>query len=348
MKKFFLIFSVALISASAQGRWVSTSHDFGAFDEEMGAVTCTFTYINDGSEPVYITAARASCGCTSPRYSRDAIAPGESSDIEITYDPAGRPGKFTKYVAVTLSDNSPMEKLYIKGTVVGSPTTVEQRFPADCGSKLKLAKGALMVGETNKGQTRTVFLEGYNRHTDSIRPKVLDLPPYITVNPTPETVAPGEQFSFVFYFDGAKCPLYGLVNDTLTIDGGEAGRCTIPAVALVREDFSKLSPKDLEKAPRLHTDETTVDFGRLDGAQTKTVTINNVGKSPLKIRRVYSADAGITASCQTKEIKPGKSAQIQVTADPAQMTGALLNARLSIITNDPDSPTTNLRLVGQY
>ncbi len=54
--------------------WLGTSHDFGAFDESMGVVETEFRFVNRGDEPVVILAARANCGCTTPRYRRDAVA----------------------------------------------------------------------------------------------------------------------------------------------------------------------------------------------------------------------------------------------------------------------------------
>lgn len=350
-KKIVIAFAAFLaLSASAGVNWLETSHDFGAFDEDMGPVSTDFRFVNTSSEPVAIVSARASCGCTSPVYPKSAIAPGDTARITVTYDPAARPGRFTKYVGVTLSDDEPMQKLYIKGTVVGSAQSVAQRFPADCGTSFQLAKGALMVGEVAKGQMRTVFLEAYNRSADTIRPRVDNLPPYLEVNTTPEAVPPGEQMTFIFYMHSAKCPLYGLVNDTLYVRTNPDADidCELPAVAVVREDFSKLSPKQLKKAPHVKIENPSVDFDVLGNEPvTMSAVIRNTGKSPLLLRRVYTADKGVTVAASEKSVKPGKEAAINITVNPAELPGALLNARISLITNDPDNPTATIRAVGQ-
>lgn len=341
---------LATLMAGASVHWLATSHDFGAFDEDMGPVTTKFGFVNTTAEPVSIVSARASCGCTSPVYPRDPVAVGDTAWISVTYDPAARPGRFTKYVGVTLSDGEPMIKLYVKGTVVGSAQSVGMRFPAACGSTLQLAKGALMAGEISKGEMRTVFLDAYNRSSDTIRPRVEGLPAYYDVTVTPEAVPPGEQFTFIFYMHSAKCPLYGLVTDSMTIltNPGAPEACGIPAIAVVREDFSKLTPKQLEKAPRLRIEQPSVDFGRLGTTtETRTAVIRNTGKSPLKIRRVYTNDPGVTVSCPVETIKPGKEAEVSITVDPVAIPGALLNSRISIITNDPDNSAATIRAVGQ-
>lgn len=352
MKHFAMLAAAMLtaLSAAADVKWLETTHDFGAFDEDLGPVSCTFRFVNTSDEPVAIVAARSSCGCTSPVYSRDAVEPGDTASISVTYDPAGRPGRFTKYVGVQLSDEVPQPKLYIKGTVVGSAKSVAHRFPVDCGPDLQLAKGVLMTGEVSKGQLRTVFLEAYNRSTDTIRPRIEGLPPYFEVTTTPDAVPPGEQLSFIFYFHSAKCPQYGLVTDTVYVsrDAGGDVRCPLPTVAIVSEDFSKMTPKQLEKAPHVRLSEASLDFGRLGTEPvTRTCTITNTGKSPLKIRRVYTADEGLSVAASADTVKPGKDATITVTVAPAGLPGALLNARISIITNDPDAPTTTLRAVGE-
>lgn len=343
---------VGLVVAVAQGagaevRWLATTHDFGAFDEDMGPVSCEFTFVNDGSEPIAITAARASCGCTSPTYSREAVAPGDSGTIVVTYNPAGRPGRFEKSVAVDFSEPQPKLRLYIKGTVVGSAGSVAQRFPVECADGLQLAKPVAMIGDVKKGELRTVFLQGYNRSTEPLSPKAANLPPYLDVMTTPEVVPPGEQFSLVFYMRSDKCPLYGLVSDTIRIETGRGAGCPLAVTAVVREDFSKLTDKQMRKSPIAHLASETLDFGRLDeDVTTRTVAIKNLGKSPLELRRVYSADPGITVTTSATTLKPGKEAEVSVTVDRRQLRGALLNARVSVIANDPITPVQTLRVVG--
>ena len=336
--------------AAQQVKWLDLNHNFGAFDEGLGPVSYDFRFVNTTSEPISIVNARASCGCTSPKYTREPIAPGDTASITVTYDPAGRPGHFSKYVAVNLSGDIPQTKLTVEGTVVGSAESVARRYPAACGETIQLGKGALMVGEVTKGQRRTVFLDAYNRSTHEISPVVENMPSYLDVTVSPETVPPGQQFTYIFYMHSDKCPLYGIVSDSITIRpaAGSPEGCTIPAIAVVREDFSKMTPAQLKKAPKLALSETSLDFGRLsDGVTTRQCVIRNTGKSPLKIRRVYTADPGVSVSVSSDTVKPGKEATITVSVDRQALPGALLNARVSNITNDPDASVTNLRVVGE-
>lgn len=340
----------AAVSAQADVKWLATTHDFGAFDEDFGPASTEFRFVNEGSAPVTIVAARASCGCTTPKYPREAIAPGDTATVIVTYDPAGRPGRFSKYVAVDISDNG-RTKLYVKGTVVGAAGSVQARFPVDAGNGMQLQRGAVMFGSIIKGHTRSASVNLYNRSTDSISPSVENMPSYISMMMEPETVAPGEQGTAVFYFNSAKCPLYGFVNDTVMIaphPGADA--FPLPFVGIVEEDFSKLTPKDIKKAPVATLSETSVDFGKIDRSDrvSRSVTLRNEGKSPLVIRRIYSLDDAVDFAIDKKVLKPGKTATITVTVDTSKLSGALLNARGALITNDPSAPTQTMRLVGTF
>lgn len=355
MKK---ILSAILISAAATAayasesvQWLETNHNFGAFDENMGRVSTVFRFVNTGTEPVSIVTARASCGCTAPEYDRAPVAPGDTAAVTVTYDPAGRPGRFSKYVAVDFSYEGSRQKLTIEGTVVGNSASVAQQYPAECTSMLRLSRGAAMMGDVVKGQLKTLFLKAYNASHDSIRPSVSNLPKYVSVTVAPERVAPGEQCSFIFYFRSDRCPLYGLVSDTLYVspDPLSSTICPLPLTALVNEDFTKLSPKQLAKAPAIRIENPSADFDVLEAASPaveRTVEIANTGKSTLEIRRVYTATPGVSVSIDRTSLKPGKKATIKVCVNPAELTGALLNARISVISNDPTQPIATIRAVG--
>lgn len=355
MKHIFALLTLATVYLTAycraDVRWLETRHNFGAFDEDFGPATTEFKFVNTGDEPVSILGAHASCGCTTPKYPREAIAPDDTASITVTYDPAGRPGRFTKYVGVELSGDLPRIKLYVSGTVVGNERSIEGRFPVKADSKFSLARGAVMFGPIGKGAMRTYNLQGYNRSTDTIRPQLVDMPGYIKADVVPAAVPPGEQMTFILYFNTSYCPLYGLVADTLGVKGNPESDITypLPVTAMVEEDFTKLTPRQLEKSGIATLSENSVDFGRIDGRKSLSgsVTLRNTGQSELVVRRVYSSDPGISVSIDKTKLKPGKEAVITATVDTAQLPGALLNARVAVITNDPGHPTQIIRLVGE-
>ena len=94
-----------------------TVHDFKTIKEKAGKVTAVFTFTNNTDKPVVITNVRPSCGCTTPEWTKEPIAPGKKGQVNATYDPAGRPGPFDKSIAVETSGDPASFSLRIKGNV---------------------------------------------------------------------------------------------------------------------------------------------------------------------------------------------------------------------------------------
>lgn len=336
------------LAATATIEWTTpTTHNFGAFSEDMGPASTVFSFVNTGTEPVSILAARASCGCTKPTYTRGEIAPGDTARITVAYNPEGRPGTFSKYVQLETTDPGARKvKLIVKGTVVGAPRTVGKRFPVKAGSLVSLAKPGVMVGQVKKNTMRTAKLEAYNSSTDTLRPSLVGAPRHISMDFAPAKPAPGEHFAMIFYFKADEQPLYGLVEDSVKVDFGD-GPHDIAVVAMVEEDFSKLDDKQLAKAPVAEV-ERSVDLGTIErgSALRRTVRLTNAGRSTLNIRRVYSADSGVTAAAAATELKPGKSTDITIDLAPAATSSDIVNIRVMLITDDPRNPVQPIRLVG--
>lgn len=345
----FAAASVMWAGAEPKVEWLENVHDFGAFDENDGKVTCRFRFVNTGDEPVAVVAARATCGCTVPEFPRDEIVPGDTASVSVTYDPTGRPGRFEKkvYVDLTTAD-TPRTTLLITGVVIGTANTLRARYPVDAGA-LKLRSTVIPFGNITYGRTRSEYFEAYNATADTIRPKWENLPPYITVSSVSPLVPPGEQIAYAIGFMSDKAGEYGIVQDSIYLRPRPDDELQkIDLVATVNEDFSKLTPGQRMKAPVAELPETSVDFGSFDGSTPLdgTFSIGNKGKSELKVRRVYTTDPGVEVLSAPESVKAGAKASVTIRVYPAQLQSELLNARIMMITNDPDNPEQSVRVVG--
>lgn len=74
--------------------------DFGTL-EEGEKVEHVFKFENTSDNPLTISNARGSCGCTVPEWPREPIAPGESGEIKVKFDSKGKKGKQSKTVTIT-------------------------------------------------------------------------------------------------------------------------------------------------------------------------------------------------------------------------------------------------------
>ncbi len=91
-------------------------HDFGTIKEGVQA-EYTFKFTNTGKEPLVISNVQASCGCTTPKWTKEPIKPGESGSVTAIYNSKGRPGTFNKAVTITSNAKTPQKVLFIKGNV---------------------------------------------------------------------------------------------------------------------------------------------------------------------------------------------------------------------------------------
>lgn len=108
------------------------SFDFGRIPKGK-PVTHSFVVTNTGAAPIFLENVQASCGCTTPEWSKEAIAPGASSEIKVGYN-AEAEGPFEKTITV-IYNKGQMKTITIKGVVWKTP---EQSAPKN--SSLALLK----------------------------------------------------------------------------------------------------------------------------------------------------------------------------------------------------------------
>jgi hypothetical protein len=128
MKKIstLIILLAAFFVAGAQGastaedvlKLKETEHDFGKIPQGK-PVYYNFEIVNTSKESLKLDNVHASCGCTTPEWSRDPIAPGATAIIKVGYN-AATEGNFTKPITITYN-TSQTKQLTIKGTVWKAP-----------------------------------------------------------------------------------------------------------------------------------------------------------------------------------------------------------------------------------
>lgn len=122
MKKFFavlvVLLTVASVSFAQKGvmKFKEETHNFGKIEQNK-PVTQEFVFTNTGTTPIVITNVSASCGCTTPSYTKDPVLPKQSGTIKATYNAAAM-GTFNKSITVFSNAESPSLTLFLKGEVV--------------------------------------------------------------------------------------------------------------------------------------------------------------------------------------------------------------------------------------
>jgi hypothetical protein len=113
-----LVFSLVAMSQKPVINFEEKTHDFGKILEKDGKVTFVFNFTNKGNAPLVISRVQASCGCTTPTWTKEPIEAGKKGEIAVTYNTSGRPGVFTKNITVYSNDALEQIVLIIKGEVI--------------------------------------------------------------------------------------------------------------------------------------------------------------------------------------------------------------------------------------
>jgi hypothetical protein len=360
MKKLSLLLVAVLAGlfcvAQPEIKFENTTYDFGKIKEEGGKVSGKFIFTNVGNEPLELTNVRPGCGCTAANYTKEPVAPGQQGFIEAIYNPYNRPGAFNKNIRVTTNEPKFLENdkatphmIFIKGEVIKRPPT---EFEIAGYTK---SSGMVRIKEPdvahNLLNTESVLDTFYVRNfwTQPVSIKMEKPLDYVSevYRSFGAELQPGQEGFFVLKYDASKRNSFGQTKDQVTFatnDSIEQVKRVHYAVN-IKEDFSKMTPKQLKNAPVCEVSTTTVNFGDMqkNASKTETFTIKNTGKTPLIIRGLETSNSLFKAKSNMMEIPAGGTAEITVSFKAPGRT-ITQNATLDVITNDPANSIRTITL----
>ena len=257
MKKIFSISLLLCLSFSifAQEKinivFSEKHHNFGTVREEEGKVVTVFTFINTSQMPITIKAVKASCGCTTPTYSREPVLPNEAGKITVAYGAQGRPGAFNKTVTVQIGTDADTrtETLTISGTVLPRGKSIEEGFPYKIGDLLFREKN-MNFGSIIKGDISEKTFEVFNNSESEQILSFANIPAYISISvDNAGKIAPKQKALIKISLYSEKTKNWGDISEKIQIkiNGKNAGEYALNAV--VAEDFGKITKEDFQQAP---------------------------------------------------------------------------------------------------
>ena len=92
-------------------------YDFGKI-KEGSLVEYSFRFKNTGTNPLVITSAVGSCGCTVAEKPEQPVLPGEIGYLKVKFDSQNRVGEAHKTVTVSANVATGFPELLIKGEVL--------------------------------------------------------------------------------------------------------------------------------------------------------------------------------------------------------------------------------------
>jgi len=143
----FLAQQAVALTQGAEISFDKSTHDYGQIEKSANG-ECIFVFTNTGNQPLKISNAKGSCGCTVPQWPREEIAPGATGEIKVRYD-TKRVGVINKSVTIQSnamnSDNITRAKKDSEGKVIGGTSVIrikgEVKAPKTNATPMKPAQG---------------------------------------------------------------------------------------------------------------------------------------------------------------------------------------------------------------
>ncbi len=357
MKKILLITAFILGSALtfAQNdgpviKFDNTSHDFGKFKEEAGPQTYEFVFVNEGTSDLLVSRVAASCGCTTPEWTKQPVKPGEKGYVKVTYDPRNRPNKFKKTAAVYTNGKPQVSVLIIEGDVEPRVLTTEEIFRWPVGDKLRFKSNHLAFTDVIKGEKKIRVMEIINVSGEDVKLGFERVPAHLAMKAKPEVLKAGEKGIIEGVYNSELKDDWGYVNDLIRLKVNDeiVNGLYMVVSANLTEDFNSMSRAELENAPVASFESTKFDFGKINQREKANVKYNfkNTGKSDLILRKIRSTCGCTTVTPPSTVIKPGEESTIEAVFDAGVRKGKQHKV-ITVITNDPKHSQINLILTGE-
>jgi len=343
----FIIFCLATPAVAQEKgkvKFKTISHNFGEIKEEAGPATISFNFKNEGNGPVSLTSVRASCGCTTPEWTKEPVAAGKEGVVTASYNPRNRPGKFNKSITVKTDGEPEVIVLRISGNVIPRPKGPQDYYPMEIGN-LRFKSTHVYFGDVMNDGIDSASTLVYNQGEVpiNINTESTVLPPHITMTASGNVINPKDTIRLSFTYDAVKKNNWGYNFDyfKLITDDADTPEKRVNISATIKENFGELSAETLR--PKITFDKLSHNFGEIE-QKTKvstTFTITNEGEAPLLIRKT-KASCGCTATKPAKtELAPGESTTVDVTFNSGSYKGKQKKS-VTVIVNDPSKPMTTL------
>ncbi len=324
------------------------THNFGTIEEANGIQTYQFKFTNTGKKPLIINNVKASCGCTTPEWTKAPIASKKDGFIKVSFDPINRPGPFNKSITITSNATNSPTKLIIKGIVKERAKTIDDKYKSDMNG-LKFKTNHIAITKIFNNQKKSEEISIYNPTNKKISVLFDRLPAHIQLDKTKFTINPKEKMNLKLTYDASKKNDWGYITDKILvfINNDRNPKNRILVSANIEENFSNLSTEQLANAPKITIDNKIFNFGDIKQGESKShkFIVKNSGKSDLIVRKIKSSCGCTVVKLNKKIIKPGQSEEISVIFKSKGKEGKQ-HKMITIISNDPTQQSLILRVKG--
>ncbi len=355
--KWFLWQCVLMLALSFNSRaqmpyiqFDKTEYDFGKIREKDGIATCRFSFKNEGKSPLIITQVQASCGCTTPSWSKDSVLPGQKGFVEAAYNPEGRPGPFLKTLTIFSNATISSVNLIIKGDVQAEVPTRADQFPRKLGN-IRLLSEYLQMGSLSSQGEMTQSFEIYNDSKSAVKPKFDSLPAFVKINFVPSKLKKGQSGKMLVTFSAKNYQQWGHVSIPVYLKTRQKdeARELLFLNALVEDEPRDLPVQEQNKQPIATLSEEKMNLGvwKVDQIATGNLRIKNTGLKPLLLHKFEPSCGCIQVVELKKTIDPESHVDFPVSLKSMGKKGNL-EYQITLYTNDPVKPTQTKEIVVRF
>jgi hypothetical protein len=289
-------------------------HDFGKISADS-KVSYRFKVTNTGQAPLNITRLNPSCGCTSTVVGKWTLAPGESTEVEIIFNPAGYRGPVRKSVQVVSDDPaSTATTLTFEADVVREimPSTDSVFFQDVVRNTTRKASVKLVSGTDKPVKVTGVMAKGA---------------PYLSLGVRPD----GNDAWVDITLDGRKIPVDKPVGvDAITV---LTANPKVPTITLTVQ---------WELRATVTADPLRLAWSDKAGQELRsTVMIKQVDGRPFKILSAKTTNPIFSVEGVDGTAAPRHELDVVVAASTRP---GLYTEKLLLTTDDPDQPELEVRL----
>lgn len=323
--------------------------DFGEIGEAQGSAVHDFIFTNNSGRAVTIVSVQASCGCTTPDWTRTPVQPGKTGFIKASFDPRGRPGYFNKSLTITTDLDANPVVLQVKGQVLVADAEDNGDFTVAYGNlRFKTRSFSMGTAYINQPPARRQF-PVRNAGLMAVNFLSSSKPAYVTVE-MPKVLAPQEKGMITVTYDARLKNQFGFASDNIQITTDDPGNevLSISLFATLEEFYPTPSVEEAVKGPILSVREQNIDLGRFSHTtpMDRVIYVRNTGKKDLQIKSIQGNCACISAAATSKVVKPGDSTLVTISFRP-QTRGGTQQKAITLYSNDPRNPVQRI-LVQAY
>ena len=327
--------------------------DFGHINESDGIVTRSFTITNTSTKEITISEIVSTCDCTVADYKDVRIAPKESFEVKVSYNPLNRPGRFDRPLFIFIEGHNEPFEIEIMGRVTPRERTIEEIYFYDMGHGLRLDNtfAGFTYIEHGKHYEERIALYNSSERTMRLRLKHIERSGAIKVE-CPKRVAPHTSADIKFSYElPSSSKRYGALDDRFEVKAnGKKCTYTLSTHGIAVDNFDFY---DDILSPRAEYSKKIIKFGDVNSEAlplSATLTITNRGEAPLIIRDVRCSCQEVECTLKAgTSVEPGATLATEIRLMPKKSTpkGAF-SAQLAIVTNDPISPYQVIRVTATY